>query len=259
VVPQGRFAGKVGIVTAGAGGIGASTAQAFALEGTHVVIVDVDADGGTKLCRSLTEQGLSAEFQACDVTSGDQVADLFKLLTARHPRLDFAANVVGGNGAGDTPDIELHDQTEAPWDATMSLSLRPTFLCMKEEIGWMLRGGGGSIVNVSSMAGLHVTPYATPAYSAAKAAVVHLTRYAAVIYAERSIRVNAVAPGLTLTPNAVAAMGEEDMTRAVAGFHCIPRGAQPADQASAIVWLCSDDAAMVTGHTIPVDGGWDAR
>jgi NAD(P)-dependent dehydrogenase (short-subunit alcohol dehydrogenase family) len=247
------------VITAGAGGIGASTARVFAAEGAHVVIVDVDAAQGEQLSQELTEKGLSAEFHTCDVTNGEEVAGLFGHLAANHGRLDFAANVVGGNGAEDTPDIELHDQTEGPWDATISLSLRTTFLCMKHEIGWMLRGGGGSIVNVSSMAGLHVTPYATAAYSAAKAAVVHLTRYAAVLYAERSIRVNAVAPGLTATPNALAAMGDEDMRRAVAGFHVIQQVAQPADQANAIAWLCSDEAAMVTGHVLPVDGGWDAR
>jgi NAD(P)-dependent dehydrogenase (short-subunit alcohol dehydrogenase family) len=130
---------------------------------------------------------------------------------------------------------------------------------MKHEIGWMLRAGGGSIVNVSSMAGLHVTPYATAAYSAAKAAVVHLTRYAAVLYAERSIRVNAVAPGLTLTPHAIAALGDEDVTKAIAGFHVIQQGAQPTDQANAIAWLCSDESGMVTGHVLPVDGGWNAK
>ena len=258
-MPQRRFEGKVGLITAGAGGIGASTARLFAAEGAHVVIVDVDAEAGAELRQALTEQGLSAEYHNCDVTRSDDVTDLFDLLAASHGRLDFAANVVGGNGAEDTPDIELQDQTQGGWDATIALSLRSTFLCMKHEVGWMLRGGGGSIVNVSSMAGLRVTPYATAAYSAAKAGVAHLTRYAAVIYAERSIRVNAVAPGLTATPNALAAMGDEDMRKAVAGFHVIPQVAQPADQANAIAWLCSDESVMVTGHVLPVDGGWDAR
>jgi NAD(P)-dependent dehydrogenase (short-subunit alcohol dehydrogenase family) len=255
----GRFEGKVGLVTAAAGGIGAATSRAFATEGAHVVMVDVNDDGGTDLCQTLIGDGLAAEYHHCDVARSEEVADLFGTILAQHPQLDFAANVVGGNGDGDMIGVELHEQDGAPWDATMALCLNTTLLCMKHEISSMLRTGGGAIVNVSSMAGLHVTLYATPAYSAAKAAVVHLTRYAAVAYAERSIRVNVVAPGLTLTPNALAAMGEEDFDKAAAASHCIPRAARAADQADAIVWLCSDEAAMVTGHVLPVDGGWNAR
>ena len=118
-MPQRRFEGKVGLITAGAGGIGASTARLFAAEGAHVVIVDVDAEAGAELRQALTEQGLSAEYHNCDVTRSDDVTDLFDLLAASHGRLDFAANVVGGNGAEDTPDIELQDQTQGGWDATI--------------------------------------------------------------------------------------------------------------------------------------------
>lgn len=254
-----RFEDKVGLVTAAAGGIGSVTARAFAAEGAHVVMVDIIDEVGDQLCRSLASEGLSAEYVHCDVTKGADVGDLLATVVSRHSRIDFAANVVGGNSETDLMGVELHEQTDDGWDATVALSLRTTFLCMKHEIASMLRTGGGAIVNVSSMAGLRVTPHATPAYSAAKAGVVHLTRYAAVAYAQRSIRVNVVAPGLTATPNAVAAMGQGLMDQAAAEFHCIPRAATPNEQAAAITWLCSDEAAMVTGHVIPVDGGWDAR
>jgi NAD(P)-dependent dehydrogenase (short-subunit alcohol dehydrogenase family) len=254
-----RFAGKVGVVTAAAGGIGSATARAFAVEGAHVVMVDVNDDAGTDICQSLQAEGLAAEYRHCDVSRRDELAELFGIISAQHDRIDFAVNTVGGSGEGDLPGMELHQQTESAWDATIALCLRTTFLCMEQEIKAMLETGGGCIVNVSSMAGLRVTPYASPAYSAAKAAVNHLTRFAAVAYAGRSIRVNAVAPGLTATPNAVAALGEGVMDEVAVAFHCIPRAAEPSDQANAIVWLCSDEAAMVTGHILPVDGGWDAK
>jgi NAD(P)-dependent dehydrogenase (short-subunit alcohol dehydrogenase family) len=211
------------------------------------------------LCKELIAQALSAEYVHCDLTSSDEVADLFGVISARHPQLHFAANVVGGTGKGDRHGVGLHEQTQDEWDSTMTLSLRTTFLCMTHEIASMLRAGGGAIVNVSSMAGLHVSFDATASYSAAKAAMNHLTRYAAVAYAERSIRVNAVAPGVTATPNAIAALGNERMRNMATATHSIPKETTPEDQASAIVWLCSDETAMVTGHILPVDGGWNAK
>ena len=253
------FAGKVGVVTGAAGGIGAATASAFAQLGAHVVMIDTNDQAGMELCTALDADGLAAEYENCDVTSADAVATLFERLSARHGCLDFAANLVGGSGKGDTRTVEFHEQDEAGWDATLTLSLRSALLCMKHEIAAMLRSGGGAIVNVSSMAALHVTLNATPAYSAAKAALLHLTRYTAVAYADRGIRVNCVAPGLTATPGAIAALGEAAIADEVARNQCIPHAAVPADQANAVVWLCSDAAAMVTGHTVPVDGGWNAR
>jgi NAD(P)-dependent dehydrogenase (short-subunit alcohol dehydrogenase family) len=258
-VPGGRFEGKVGLVTGASGGIGAATAGKFAAEGAHVVLVDVNDGGGTDVCNDIVAKGFSGEYLHCDLTRSDEVDELFSLISARHPQLHFAANVVGGTGKGDRHDVELHEQSQDEWDSTMALSLRTTFLCMTHEIASMLRTGGGAIVNVSSMAGLHVSFDATASYSAAKAAVNHLTRYAAVAYAERSIRVNVVAPGVTATPNAVAALGNERMRNMAAATHCIPQETTPDDQASAIVWLCSDETTMVTGHILPVDGGWNAK
>ena len=255
----GSFDGKVGVIVGAAGGIGAATARAFASGGAHVILLDVDADAGERVRADVAGGGSSVEFHCCDVADSADVAATFASLAERHVRLDFAANLVGGSGPADDRALELHEQAEQGWDATLALTLRSTLVCMKHELAVMVGRGGGAIVNVASMAGLHVTTNATPAYSAAKAGVLQLTRHAAVTYGDRGIRVNAVAPGLTATPKAVAALGLAAIEAEVARNQPIPRAAHPLDQAAAIVWLCTDQAAMVTGHTLPIDGGWNAR
>ena len=256
---DGAFAGTVGVVIGAAGGIGSATSQLFGAEGAHVVLADVDDVAGHALAEAMRADGMSAEHHHCDATREEDVAALFGAIEQRHGNLHFAVNLVGGSSEHDQREVELHEQAPNAWDRTIALSLGSAFLCLRYEISAMLRSSGGAIVNVSSMAALHVTMSATPAYSAAKAGLLQLTRYAAVGYASRGIRVNAVAPALTASPGAIAALGLDGIEREVAAVQCIPRAAVPADQAAAIVWLCSDAAAMVTGHTLPVDGGWNAR
>jgi NAD(P)-dependent dehydrogenase (short-subunit alcohol dehydrogenase family) len=255
----GRFNDKVGLVTAGARGIGAATARAFASEGAHVVIVDIDDRAGADLYGSLSDLGYSVEFHQCDASDSSDVAELLATITKNHGRLDFAANVVGGLSKADVWGVEFHEMDDDAWDGTLQLALRTTYVCLKHEVASMLQTGGGSIVNVSAMAANRVMLYyTTPAYASAKAGVNQLTRYVAVAYADRGIRVNAVSPGITLSRQVVDSF-DEDAMRDVLMPQAIKRASAPEDQANAILWLCSDAAEMVTGHVLPVDGGWDAR
>ena len=130
---------------------------------------------------------------------------------------------------------------------------------MKHEIPQMLAQGGGVIVNTSALAGQVVTEKASPAYSAAKAGAIDLTRHAAVVYGKHGLRINAVSPGLTATPDVMAAMSQQQIAEVVSECHPIARMAQPEELASAVLWLCSEQATFVNGVNLPVDGGWAAK
>lgn len=245
------FEGKVALVTGGASGIGYATAEAFAALGASVMIADRDeVEGAAAAAR------MGASFVPCDITKPDEVEQMVAATVATFGGLDMAANVAGGAGAGDRPGNTIVDTTEEQWDGTMSVNLRATWLCLRAEIGYMAGAGGGAIVNVASVAGFLGDSDSSVAYGVAKAGVIHLTRMAAVEAASQGIRVNAVAPGLTATPAVVRAFGK---VTPVPRDHLIQRPVRPEEQAAAITWLCSEAAAMVTGHTLPVDGGWLAR
>jgi NAD(P)-dependent dehydrogenase (short-subunit alcohol dehydrogenase family) len=130
---------------------------------------------------------------------------------------------------------------------------------MKHEIPQMLKQNGGVIVNTSALAGQVVTEKASPAYSAAKAGVIHLTRHAAVVYGKQGLRINSVSPGLTATPDVMAAMSAQQIAEVVGECHPIPRMARPDELANAVLWLCSEQASFVNGVNVPVDGGWAAK
>jgi NAD(P)-dependent dehydrogenase (short-subunit alcohol dehydrogenase family) len=253
---NGRFGGKVALVTGGASGIGAATVEAFAQEGAAVVIADINDAAGEAYADRLRAEGRQAVYIHVDVTRSDEVAELVERTVASFGELHCAANIAGGMTGGDSPRNSVHGTEERAWDGTIDLNLRSTWLCLKYEITHMLEHGGGAIVNTASLAGMVVARVASPAYSVAKAGIIHLTRMAAIAYAEQGIRVNCIAPGLTETPAALRLLSDEQRAPRM---HAIPRMVKPEEQASAILWLCSDAAAMVTGHTLPVDGGWAAR
>jgi len=183
-----------------------------------------------------------------DLTKGAAVEALVRGTVERYGRLDWAVNNAGVGGVMAPTD----QQSEAAWDSIMDVNLKGVWLCMKYEIRAMLEQGGGAIVNVASAAGLVGFRYAAP-YAASKHGVVGLTRSAALEYARKGIRVNAVCPGFTETPM-VAGLGE---TMVEATVKAIPmrRLGTPEEIAQAIVWLCSEGASFVTGHALAVDGG----
>jgi NAD(P)-dependent dehydrogenase (short-subunit alcohol dehydrogenase family) len=257
---SGAFAGKVGLVTAAAAGIGAATAEAFAQQGARVMLADIDRERGETVAAAIRSQGYDAQFQYADATNEADVQALIHKTTRTFGGLHLAANIVG-DAHPDAAGPEFHLQSAESWEHTLAVSLRSTFLCLKHEISYMIEHGGGAIANVTSLAGLLHVPESGAAYAAAKAGVVRLTRFAAVTYADRGVRVNCIAPGVTPTEaynKAGPEMGRMIIERLLPN-QPIRRTIATSEQAAAIVWLCSDAASMVNGHVLPVDGGWTAR
>ena len=250
------FEGTVALVTGGVSGIGRAVVQGFAAGGARLVIADIDPEAGNAFAESLRQNGTEAVFVRTDVTRGEDVEGMVAVAVKAFGRLDIAHNNVGGG----SPNPSLTDLTEDEWDRTFALCLKSCWLGMKYQIPQMLRqGGGGAIVNTAALAGQVVTEMASPAYSAAKAGVIHLTRHTAVTHGKFGIRVNAISPGLTATPEVLRALTPEQRDQVAQQCHPMPRMATPEEQASAALWLCSDAAAFVNGVTVPVDGGWAAK
>jgi NAD(P)-dependent dehydrogenase (short-subunit alcohol dehydrogenase family) len=255
-----RFTNKVVLVTAGASGIGAATVDAFAREGARIMVSDINAVGGEAMVERLRSGGIEARFLRADATVEEDVERLIRTTVETYGALHVAANVVGDAHPG-AAGPEFHMQSLLSWEATLAVSLRSVFLSMKHQIAHMIDHGGGAICNVTSLSGLLHVPESGAAYAAAKAGVIRLTKFAAINYAQRGIRVNCIAPGVTPTPAYYKAgpEGAKMLIERMLEGHAIKRVIEPGEQAAAILWLCSNDAAMVTGHVLPVDGGWTAR
>lgn len=245
-----RFTDRSIVVTGGASGIGQATAIAFAREGGRVTIADLDEARGGAVVDEIRAAGGTAQFVRTDATDEDQVAALIAQAGAAHGPVRHAFNNVGLSRHG-----SIETMTRMDWDWTLGISLTSTWLAMKYEVPVMLANGGGTIVNTASMSAKIFTAAASPAYSAAKAGVVQLSHYASAAYAARGIRVNSVSPGLTATP-VVAGMLSDEEQRAIAGeLQAIARAADPAEIAATVLFLSSDEAAMITGRDIEVSGG----
>ena len=252
-----RFSGKVALVTGGASGIGRACAQLFANEGASVVVSDVALEGGHETVRLIEEDGGEAFFVEADVSKAAQVEALVGGTVEAYGHLDYAFNNAGIEGRMAT---NTADYLEEDWDRVIGVNLKGVWLCMKHEIAHMLRQGGGSIVNNSSVEGL-VGLQGTSAYAASKHGVVGLTKTAALEYAQSGIRVNAVCPGLIRTPMVERYTGGDAETEAqwAAIFEPVGRMGSSEEVAEAVVWLCSEAASFVTGHAMAVDGGFLAR
>ncbi|HOW73800.1 MAG TPA: SDR family oxidoreductase [Phycisphaerae bacterium] len=247
----GPMCGKVAVVTGAASGIGRASAIAFGQEGAKVVVSDIDAKGGDETVAKVMAAGGEALFAPCDVTNGAEVEALLKKTVAAYGRLDFAHNNAGIVASmGPTADC-----TEEDWDRTIRVNLKGVWLCMKHEIRQMLAQRGGVIVNTSSTAGV-VGSKGASAYAAASHGIVGLTKTAALEYAEAGIRVNAICPGNTRTPMIERVLEKNPQVEPqMIGRIPLRRMATPEEIAATVVWLCSDAAAFVTGHTLIADGG----
>ena len=243
---------QVGVITGAAGGIGRATAIACAREGAAVVIADLARarDDGEETLRLIEEQGGRARFVACDVTSADDQEALVAETVGAFGRLDFAHNNAGIDVIGPFTDIE-----EADFDRVIAVNLKGVFLGMKFQLREMVRRGGGSIVNTSSLAGL-VGSAELAAYVASKHGVIGLTKSAAVEFAERGVRVNAVCPAAIRTPM-MEGLPPAAKEAAVAP-QAMRRLGEPNEVAEAVVWLCSERSSFVTGVAMPVDAGASA-
>lgn len=250
-----RFTNQAALITAGASGIGLCTARIMAAEGARLAIVDKDEAAGQAAVAELVALGADALFVPADLSRTDVIAPVVDKVIQRFGQVDILVNNAGAGRPGGT----VVDQDEADWDWTFNICLKNAWLFMKHVLPGMVHRGDGAIVNLSSLAGNRVAPNSSPAYAAAKAGVVHLTRFAAVQYAPHGIRVNVVSPGLTATPAVKKALTEEEQLRIIQGLHAVPRLALPEETAATIAFLCSKEAPILTGLNIPVDGGWSAR
>jgi NAD(P)-dependent dehydrogenase (short-subunit alcohol dehydrogenase family) len=245
----GALTGKVAIVTGASRGIGAATARAFCDAGCAVGLAARDEPALAALAMELRDTGGRAVAVPTDVTDEHAVARMVDQVLTEFGRLDFACNNAAGGGHPPTP---LSDVPVADFDAGLAVSLRGVFLAMKYELPAMLASGGGAIVNMSSTAGLQGVG-GLSAYVTAKHGLEGLTKVAALDYAAQGIRVNSVAPGPILTDNLLRA-GDAAQQAAAAAMP-MRRVGRPDEVAAAVVWLCSDQAAFITGTTLVLDGG----
>jgi NAD(P)-dependent dehydrogenase (short-subunit alcohol dehydrogenase family) len=246
---------RIAVVTGGAGGIGAATAQLFADQGAHVVIADIDAELAQLTAEQITTSGGSASGIVTDVRDASQVADLARSVLERHGRVDVLVNNVGhwlrhpGNFVDTDPQL---------WDDLYRVNLHHVFLVTHAFLPAMIDRRSGAIINVSSVEGLRGYPE-DPVYAAFKAAVIHFTRSLAVQVGRDGVRVNAIGPDVTESlqvPYSQWLSAEEQAQWP----QWVPVGRMglPEDQARVILFLASDLSAFVTGHTIPTDGGTGA-
>ncbi len=252
----GSLEGKCFLVTGGSTGIGKASSLAFAREGAKVIISDVNVDDGEKTARLVRDSGGEAVFIRADVSKASEVEGLINDAVETYGRLDCAFNNAGIAGA---IGASTHEYPEEDWDRVMSINLKGVWYCMKYEIVQMLKQGGGAIVNTASIWGL-VGAEGAAAYIASKHAVVGLTRAAALEYAHQGIRINAVNPGTIRTPILDPfTTANPDFESMMVARHPVGRIGMPEEVAEAVVWLCSDAASFVVGHTLSVDGGYTAQ
>jgi NAD(P)-dependent dehydrogenase (short-subunit alcohol dehydrogenase family) len=245
------LSGKSIIVTGGGSGIGAAVALYLGSEGARVTIADVNLDGGAETVRAIAASGGTAQFVKTDVSREEDVKALMAATTSAYGKLDGACNAAGVSQRGKA----MHEISADEWDRCHGINLRGMFLCNKYEVLSMIGSGGGAIVNIASTVSV-VAVQNGAEYCASKAGVMGLVRGAALDYATRGIRVNAVLPGGTLTPMMKSATDQDPgLEKALADVHPMKRFGQPSEIAGAVLWLLSDDASFVTGASIAVDGG----
>jgi NAD(P)-dependent dehydrogenase (short-subunit alcohol dehydrogenase family) len=244
--------GKVGLVTGGTSGIGRETAVLFAKAGAKVVVAGRREVEGQETVELIRAGGGDALFVKADVSKASEVEALVKKTVENFGRLDVAFNNAGIEGVW----VPIVRQSEEDWDRTIDINLKGVWLCLKYEIRQMLRqGGGGAIVNMSSVTGL-IGSAGAAAYSASKHGVIGLTKSAALENAKGGIRVNAVCPAVIETPMAERIFGAPQVHKFVLSCHPIGRFGRPMEVAEAVVWMCSDSASFMTGQSMVLDGGF---
>jgi len=252
---MGKLDNKISIVTGGGSGIGEATAKLFAAEGARVVIADIEDEGGNRVKREI---GSAADFCRTDVSAPTQVEAMIKFTLARFGRVDVLFNNAFATTMGPVGEMPIEG-----WHKTLAVTLSGVFYGMRYALPQLLAQGGGAIVNTASISGLG-GDYGAGAYNAAKAGVVNLTRTAAIEYARKNIRVNAVCPGVIATPavlNGLIARARNPEHARQRAEQCHPMGrlGQPQEIARVVLFLASDDSSFMTGSMVVVDGGVTAH
>jgi NAD(P)-dependent dehydrogenase (short-subunit alcohol dehydrogenase family) len=255
VNPSYEFQGQVALVTGAASGMGLATARAFATAGASVVLSDINEASLGAATSALTSAGHKAIGVLCDVADEAQVEAMVKKAVSTFGRLDAAFN----NAGIQSPAVETADVTGDVFDRIDRINLRGVWHCMKYELRQMREQESGAIVNCSSLGGLVGVP-GRAAYHAAKHGVLGLTKSAALEYAARGIRINAVCPGIIDTPMVAGMLaGEEAVMKEMMKDVPIGRLGRADEIADAVLWLCSPGSTFVIGHALCVDGGYTAR
>ncbi len=247
-----ELSGKVAVVTGAGRGIGRATALAFARHGATVVAANRRVDDGKSLTAEIAADGGKAHFIATDVAEPRQIERLMEESIARYGRIDIVFN----NAGYQEPRAPLADTPEEAFNRVFHTNVQSVWLGMKYALTYMVPQGSGTIVNCASVSGLRNPNPGLSLYSASKAAVISLTRSAAMEYAEKGVRINAVAPGRIVTDMMLGSR-IMDMGAVAAGLP-LRRMGQPEEVAEAVVWLASDAASFVVGHVLCTDGGFMA-
>ena len=246
--------GKTALITGGASGIGLETAKIFARAGAQVAIGDLNEATLQEAQSQLNDQDVSIETMFLDVTKEDSVVEAVRKVEMLGS-LEILVNSAGTGARMEATELPLER-----WQEVLNINLTGTFLCSREVAKTMLERGKGSIVSVASIMGLiGGGVYPNPAYQASKGGVVNLTRSLALDWAARGIRINAVAPAFVRTPLTQSLLEEDGMKEKLLARTPLGRLVETYEVADAIHFLASDAAAMITGHTLPVDGGWVAQ
>jgi len=252
-----RLSGKVAIITGAGAGIGRSTALLFAKEGAKVVVADCDSERGAETVGIIREDGGEATFIQVDVSKAAGAERMARATVQTYGKLDILVN-----NAGIYMQADAVEMTEEDWDRILDVNLKGVFLCSKYCIPEMIKGGGGSIVNIGSEAGI-VGIKNQVAYNVSKCGIIALTKSTAIDFAANNIRVNCVCPGTTETPLVKAAVERAPdpaaARRALEEVRPANRLGRPEEIAAGILYLASDESLYATGSILPIDGGYTAQ